>query len=275
MEEASARMKARLGVMLRWFHDFCESQGLRYYALGGTMLGAARHQNFIPWDDDVDIGMPRKDYLRLWQLLAQNPHPQYCLETPFSENGDFCYAFSKLYDTETTLIENTRSRICRGVYLDIFPLDGAGASREEAEIFQKPIRWRTNLLLALTTGLRRGRSPGKNAAVLLLRSVPQRLLQKPLQRSLHRLCARKDFDGCMWVGNLTGNYGPRELMPRSYFGEPTRYPFGDFWVYGPEQFDAYLTHLYGQWRILPPADKQKSHHDFLLVDLEHGYRCKC
>lgn len=264
-------LKKLLADMLHWFHTFCEAHDLRYYALGGTMLGAVRHQGFIPWDDDVDLGMPRRDYLRFWSLMTENPHPRYRLETPFSEKEAFCYAFSKVYDTKTTLIENTRSKIRRGIYLDIFPLDGIGDSEREAARLHRPILRRVQLLLALTTGIRRERSFVKNAAVYLLRPVPQKRLKRLLQRQLHRLCAKQDFDSCIWCGNLTGNYGPRERMPRVFFGTGALYAFEDFEIYGPEQWDAYLTHLYGNWRQLPPPEKQKSHHDFCLVDLTKGY----
>ena len=271
MDRQTETMKAMLAEMLSWFHEFCREKGLRYYALGGTMLGAARHQGFIPWDDDVDIGMPREDYRRFQRLMAGAPHPRYVLETPESKNRDFYYSFSKLYDTQTTLVENTRHKVRRGIYLDIFPLDGAGDSREEALALFRPIHRRVQLLLALTTGIRQGRSARKNAAVCLLRLLPAYPLGKLLLRDLEQLCGRSAFDDCAWFGNLTGNYGPRELMPRAYLGEPTLYPFEGLSIYGPREYDAYLTHLYGSWRELPPVEKRKSHHDFLLVDLEHSW----
>ena len=69
--------------MLKWFHGFCVDHELKYYLLYGTMLGAARHQGFIPWDDDVDVGMPRKDYERLCSILGDKKDSHYMLETPY------------------------------------------------------------------------------------------------------------------------------------------------------------------------------------------------
>lgn len=79
--------------MLAWFDSFCRENNLTYYALGGTMLGAARHQGFIPWDDDIDVGMPREDYAKLEKIMNGKQFDNYVLETPNSKNRDFCYSF--------------------------------------------------------------------------------------------------------------------------------------------------------------------------------------
>ncbi len=273
MEEQRKQMKAMLLEMLEWFHGICQTHGLRYYILGGTMLGAARHQGFIPWDDDIDLGMPRADYLRLRQVMETLSQDRYLLETPDSERSDYVYPGSKLYDTRTTLVEHNRYRIKRGIFLDIFPLDGIGDTREEAMKRFAPIRRKRNLLLTFTTGIRQGRRGWKNLAVLLMRSVPDwAVSKKKLLRSLDRICASRDFNCCRWGGNLVGSWMERELMPRSFWGEPTLYRFETLWVYGPERYDAYLTALYGDWRQLPPVERRVSHHDFLLLDLNRSWR---
>lgn len=272
-ETQKEQLKYMLLEMLAWFHEFCQTHQLCYYILGGTMLGAVRHQGFIPWDDDIDLGMPRADYLRLRQIMEKQSQGRYILETPDSELPDYFYPGSKLYDTRTTLVEHNRYQIKRGIFLDIFPLDGIGDTREEAWKRFEPIRRKRNLLLTLTTGIRQGRSDLKNLAVLLMRAMPDWVIsKKKLLHSLDRTCASWDFDCCQWVGNLVGNWMERELMPRSVLGEPTLYRFEGLWVYGPEQYDAYLTALYGDWRQLPPVEKRVSHHDFLLLDLEQPWQ---
>lgn len=270
-KDQSAQLKVLLIEMFGWFHDFCEANHLRYYALGGTMLGAARHQGFIPWDDDIDVGMPREDYLRMEQLM-QNVSGRYVLETPNTKNADFFYPFSKLYDTQTTLVENTRCKIKRGIYLDIFPLDGAGKTETEAVTYFKQVKARRNLLLTMTTGIRRGRSFFKNVAVCIMRCVPDCVLsRKKALLSLDQLCRFRNFDQCDWGGNLMGNWMEREIMPRSVMGMPTAYKFESLMIWGPQDYDGYLTRLYGCWQELPPIEKRKSHHDYLHCDLFHSY----
>ncbi|MBP5314174.1 MAG: LicD family protein, partial [Eggerthellaceae bacterium] len=132
-------MQACLREMLAWFHEWCKEHNLRYYVYGGTCLGAIRHSDIIPWDDDVDVAMPRVDFNRMREIMIEEGicadegvvstdgvYPRYVLETPKSLSGDFIYGYGKLYDTTTTLIEHARTPIKRGVFLDIFSLDGMG-----------------------------------------------------------------------------------------------------------------------------------------------------
>lgn len=263
-------LQIKLLEMFKWFHNFCEQNHLHYYALGGTMLGAVRHKGFIPWDDDIDVGMPRKDYKRLQQLL-RNQNGRYVLEYP-GINEDYFYPISKLYDTTTTLIENTKNHIKRGIYLDIFPLDGLGSSLDEARHNYRPISNRLNLLLARTTGIRAKRSCFKNLAVLVARLIPKIFLNdKKLLLSIDNLCQKRDFDACAWGGNFLGAWRFKEIMPRVIMGIPTLYTFEDMQIYGAQDYNGYLTYLYGKWQQLPPKEKQKTHHDFIKLSLNESY----
>lgn len=269
----SKKMKEHLLMMFSWFHDICEENQLRYYVLGGTMLGAVRHGGFIPWDDDIDVGMPRQDYIRLAQLMKKAEKAErYILETPDTDASDYFYLYSKIYDTTTTLIENRHPEIKRGLYIDIFPLDGLGASKEEARQRYDQIERKSNLLLARTTGIRKGRSPLKNSAAVISRFIPSFIVNnKSLLHNIDAECQEGDFDNDSWGGNLVGAWRFREIMPRSVMGTPTLYQFENMKVYGAEDADAYLTSLYGNWRKLPPIEQQISRHDFVFLDMETSY----
>ncbi len=269
----NGEVKARLLEMLKFFHKVCAENNIRYYAIGGTMLGAARHGGFIPWDDDVDVAVPREDYDRLPEIIAKYS-TKYTLEGPDSPAKDFCFPYSKLYDTSTTLVEKSRKSKKRGLFIDVYPLDGLADTYEESVKRQKKPVQLANLLIARSTCLRKGRATAKNAAVLLSRLIPPFLAdERRLRRKIDRLCRRYSFDECKYVANIAGRWRKREIMPREVFGEPTLYKFEDTEICGVSDPDKYLTILYGDWRTLPPEDRRKSDHDFLYLDLDNSF-CK-
>ncbi len=265
----ASELKSILLEMMEWFHNFCVEHDLVYYAAGGTMLGAVRHNGFIPWDDDIDVVMPREDYTKLERLMQENKSTTYVLETPNTKETDYYYPFSKLYDVRTTLVENTKYKIKRGVYLDIFPLDGMGNSENDSLQHYKKIEKAKKILLTKTTGVRHGRSLPKNLAVLLFKLLP--LNEKRLLKKVTDLCTCREWANCVWGGNPVGAWNFKEIMPKEIMGKPQLYQFENIKIYGAERADEYLTHLYGKWRELPPIEKRVSHHDYILCDLKKSY----
>lgn len=264
-------LQSKLLDMLKWFHSFCEEHNLRYYALGGTMLGAVRHKGFIPWDDDIDVGLPRADYNKLIELSDRIQSP-YVLETPHSEAKEFVYAYSKLYNTDTTLIEKGKSNIKRGIYLDVFPLDGLGNNEIDATKQFKRTAHLVKKLAVRVSPIRKGRGFAKNCAVALSRCVPQFIINdKKLAQKLNRVAAEKDYDDNVFVGNLVCNYKLNNILRRDYFGTPTSYVFEDAEIYGAEDYEGYLSQVFGNWRKLPPEDQQVSLHLSAELDLNKSY----
>lgn len=262
-------IQTKLLEMIKWFHLFCVKNELRYYALGGTMLGALRHQGFIPWDDDLDIGMPRNDYERLEALMKDIQDERYMLETPNTPNLDFCYSYSKLFDKTTTLVENQKYKIKRGLYIDIFPLDGLGNTLDEAKENYKKVERKKNILLIKTSGIRKGRSFYKNALVVLAKLLPMN--EEKLRREVSNAAKILDYDEAVYGGNSLGAWRFKEIMPISYMGTPKLYKFEDTEIYGAERADDYLTNIYGDWRQLPPKEKQITHHDFIFCNLNQSW----
>lgn len=270
MNNNLSEMQRKLLPMLSWYHEFCVQNNLEYYLLGGTMLGAARHEGFIPWDDDIDVGLPRNDYERFLKLTKNKKFNNYIVEGIDTPEKDFCYGYAKVYDTSTTLIENTKYQIKRGVYIDVFPLDGVANEKDEIEKVFKPIYWRYQLLLARTCGIRESRSWYKNLAIKVARLLPG-FDEKKFMLHIDELCKRKSYEECRYVGNLYGNWGIREIVEKRIMGKPTLYHFEGLEVYGAADYDAYLTSLYGDWRKMPPKEKQVTHHDYAMCDLYHSY----
>lgn len=270
MNQNLSPLQGNLLDMMKWLDMYCRKNNLRYYALGGTMLGAMRHHGFIPWDDDIDIALPRKDYNKLIEGFKNEG--RYWLESVYSEAEDYCYAYSKLYDTKTTMVEHKRTDLVRGTFIDVFPFDGLGETKEEAWANFKSIKRWYNFYLCFVAGIRKGRALSKNMAVAVTRFVPNFLFSNySIRLKLDKMCSRLDYDSCKWGGNPLGAWGFKEVMPLSINGKPTEYQFEDMKIFGPENGDEYLTYLYGDWRKLPPKEKQVTHHDFVYCDLNKSF----
>lgn len=267
-----SELQINLLALFKWFHEFCEENNLVYYMLGGTMLGAARHHGFIPWDDDIDVGMPRNYYEEFLSLTKNRVFGNYVVEGIDTENNDFFYGYAKIYDTNTTLIENTRYKIKRGIYIDVFPLDGVSNDESKIESVFYPIFNRYQFLLARTCAIRKERAWYKNFAIYAARAIPNFVASnKKLMIQIDELCKQKSYEECSFVCNYYGNWGKREIMKKSVMGTPTLYQFEDMRAYGAEDYDSYLTNLYSDWRALPPEDKRITHHDYILCDLTKSY----
>lgn len=266
-------IQSRLLLLLDFFHNFCKENSLKYYAIGGTALGAMRHTGFIPWDDDLDVAMPRADYEKLRQLRKQKDTGEFVFEFP-GENKDFVYTFAKMYDTSTTLIENTRYKTKRGVFIDIFPLDGVGNTYEEAVDRFRSFIWKDNLIATAVCAWRKGRKLYKNIAVMAAHCIPKSILSsEELIKKFEVESQELPFDECAYIAPYgSAGYHEKVIARKAWYGQPIEYRFENQMVCMPEMPDEYLTGLFGDWRKLPPKEEQVSHHDFIFYDLDHSYK---
>lgn len=231
--------------MLRRFDDFCRAQGLRYYLLGGSMLGAVRHGGFIPWDDDIDVGMPREDYrsfLSLWQSKEER------LMSPGCEPG-YSFDFAKLI--RPVELDGKQAEI----FLDIFPLDGCPDSSEDGirrcyERFDR-LRVLKNASLVPTEG----KPLLRQLLIRAARLIPRTLMRKLMDRTL----ARHRFDESPAVGNFSGHWREKEIMAREIYGEPKPVRFEDGLFLGVAEPDRYLTRMYGDYMTPPPEAQRLTH----------------
>ena len=244
------------------FDAICKAHNFRYSLAGGTMLGAIRHKGFIPWDDDIDLMMPRPDYEKFIEYCKHNntPFSMLCAET----NNEYKYLFAKLCDRNTVLVEDATGTEC-GIYIDIFPIDGLGNTYEEAKCQLNQTRFKRELLVAANwKNFFRSKTrawyiePIRFAFFVLSRFCKPHRLINDIQKSLRKV----DFEDCKYVGAVMGAYREREIQKASIWNELWDTEFENIKFSGVKDYDSYLSTLYGDYMKLPPKEKQVTHHSF-------------
>lgn len=244
--------------ILKYIHFFCKENQIRYYLCGGTLLGAIRHGGFIPWDDDIDICMPRKDYeIFKKKFKEQGKYKFVCVEN----TEGYCFPFGKVVNTETVVEETiVRSVNGMGVYVDVFPLDGLGKTYKEA-------KWKVlccgYCLKWIFVGIKRDEQ-NNSLKAYLKNSVYalSRITKKYAYKEINRISKMSKFENSNFVGVVFGFYGEKEIMPVNIFEKQREHKFEDTTFMIPERYDDYLSRLYGKYMNLPPKEKQVTHHSF-------------
>ena len=267
-------------VELQLFRDFlacCEELHLRHYLIGGTLLGAVRHGGFIPWDDDIDLCMPRGDYER---FLAEGQRflPEYCFLQCRRTDPELLCNYAKLRDSRTTFIEASvkKQHINHGVFIDVFPLDYAPEARWKRRVLEARKKLLTLRVRAAFTYLPENqRSPaaermGKLASRLLTLKYPRPEDALDAREALYRSVPPSAL-----LANYCGAWGSREIVPAAWFGEGKELLFEGIPARVPTEYEKWLTQVYGDYMTPPPEDKRIQHHYTTVIDLKRPYTDYC
>ncbi|MBO4235915.1 MAG: LicD family protein [Firmicutes bacterium] len=250
--------------LLKHFDNLCKANGFRYSLGGGSLLGAVRHKGFIPWDDDIDVMMPRPDYDAFLSLCASSDFPFELIS--YETRKGYRGLFVKLSDPKTYIVDSViESDFEIGINIDIFPIDGLGGSREEAlSLFNKTKFDRELLNASGWKKFSRSKTHGLiyepiRLAFFLASRFANResLIKKIEKRNKATLFETSSFAGC-----VCGAYREKEIMPQKTFTEYIELPFEDTTFMAISDYDSYLKAHYGDYMQLPPEKKRVTHHTY-------------
>ena len=254
---------------LKEFIRICDELELTYFLVCGSALGAVKYQGFIPWDDDLDVALPREDY-KIFCEKAPAMLPKHLFLQNYKTDPEFPLIFSKIRNSNTTFVEASLSRrnINHGVYIDVFPIDGYPDDKKSILFLEKEKR---RYQLSLLSCVNRKRTWKISVLVFVERLIcVDKFFHKFVER-VERVLSQYPLETSqLWCNH--GNWqGELEYAPREQYGSGLCACFEGMNVRIPERYDEYLTQKYGNWREEPPEEEQKGHHYHLICDCNRPY----
>lgn len=252
--------------ILQAFHDFCQEHHLRYYLSGGTGIGLIRHQGFIPWDDDIDLCMPRPDYMRFLELCKDGSLTENYKLNNRQLDPSCPFAITRIFDNRTEVtFDNFRLPYTIGCWIDIFCLDGVHPDPAKRGKQFKQMRIAQDLMICCLTKFG-GKRRSKVVTVLQYGLAPfipfiRMVGAKRYLNWIERICLRYPYEESEYVAVIGGRAGVKETMKKADMDPAVIKTFEGRQFYTMANYHDYLTNLYGDYMQPPPESQRESRHE--------------
>lgn len=248
-----------LNIMIELDH-ICRANNINYTLMGGTLIGAIRHKGFIPWDDDLDIGMTSDNYLRFINVINKLNHEWLVVDLPGNENYD--QTFIKVYDKRTTLKENNNIRY-KGVFVDVFPITHIANNA-----FLAKLRSYKFMIFKLSYYNKENNSNPSVFKKFVYKFIGLFYSKQRLFKKINKLSRKWDDKRHFYSCDLDG--AGAAIVPSKWFNEYTNVTFENCNFMMIKEYDNYLRHVFGDYMILPPIEKQVPGH-YEVLDLNKSF----
>lgn len=253
--------------ILKYIDEYCTKNDLRYSIAYGTILGAVRHGGFIPWDDDLDICMPREDYEKFIELWEDTD--KYILQNHYT-NPNFTQSFTKIRKKNTAFVQKTDIGLDyhKGIFVDIFPFD-----KVPDNTIRKKIQSLNVLFYNLYT---RGYAPKNNGTIVRLASqfilgiTPRKNYFKKSKKYLSKIC-KYNYDKKLKYVDVSVTNTMNMYYDNDIFDNMQKIKFENLNVTVMNKYKDFLKIRYGDYMKLPPESEQTWYHHPVLIDFEHNY----
>lgn len=271
------KLKEKELELLKYFIDICDKYDLMYYMVEGSCIGAVRHKGFIPWDDDIDVGMPRDDYEKFLKI-AQKDLPKHIFVQSHKTDKNYPMNFAKLRNSNTTFIEKSIQDldINHGIYMDIFPLDGFTKNK-----FFKYIFIIKKLLLSYRISYLYYRNPNAKKKYTIkffikrIIKLISRIIYPRIETAINKrdkLFKKYSIGNSELIANHNSPWEQREIVAKDFFGDGVLGEFEGLCVRLPQDYHSYLSSVYGDYMKLPPEEKRYGHHYYTIIDVDKSYK---
>jgi lipopolysaccharide cholinephosphotransferase len=251
--------------MLKVLAKLCDEHKIRYYLASGTLLGAARHKNFIPWDDDLDIQIPRPDFNTLIKILKNIELP-YPMSYSWLDNKSHIYPFLKIY-YDNSLVKESKLEFPYNhskIWIDVFPIDGLPSNRVSLHLKYFISKQLRNLLYTSIVDPKCLNGIQKSGTIFL-KPFTKVVTPHFIAKLLDRYSRKKNFHLYRVIGNLTWGEHIGEAMDKDKYLPVVDLKFGKETFHCPRGFVEHLENLYGDYNVLPDVTKRKGHLDEMFL----------